>query len=128
MGYNQNHAGIHLVPSEYKWRTDIIELHDKYGAMLVENKIKTDEINRGEIREKFLKDIQLNNVVIITKKRGEIKNCSCGGKLDYRENISINFESNGKKREIQMTGKQCVECRCKIVVEKELFKRFELKL
>lgn len=59
MGYNQNHAGIHLVPSEYKWRTDIIELHDKYGAMLVENKIKTDEINRGEIREKFLKDIQL---------------------------------------------------------------------
>ncbi len=57
MGYNQNHAGIHLVASEYKWRTDIIELHDKYGAMLVENKIKTDEINRGEIREKFLKDI-----------------------------------------------------------------------
>ena len=66
-------------------------------------------------------------MVIIIKIRGEIKNYSCGGKLDYREDISINFESNGKN-EIQITGKQYVECGCKIVVEKEVFKRFELKL
>ena len=37
-----------------------------------------------------------SNTVIIIKKRGKIKSCSCGGKLDYREDISINFESNGK--------------------------------
>ncbi len=45
------------------------------------------------------------------------------------EKISVLISKVTKKNErFRCAGKQYVECGCKIVVEKELFKRFELKL
>ena len=39
MGYNQNNAGIHMIPRNYRGRTDVIDYHDKYATIMAESKI-----------------------------------------------------------------------------------------
>lgn len=123
MGYNQNYAGIHPVPHNYKGRTDIVDTYDKYGAMLAEHNIKYDDK-----RKSFIEDIQLYNSVVIIKKKGSIKSCTCGGKLNYREDIKICYQSDEKMRTVQIVGKKCIDCGFKIVLEEELLQKLQLKI
>ena len=91
MGYNQNNVGIHLVPRGYKGSFDSFQPYDRYGAIIAENNLSKE--NR---EKKILEDIKLCNFISIADKRGQVKQCVCGGKLSYKENLVIKFHKNGK--------------------------------
>ena len=42
MGYNQNNAGIHLVPRGYKGSFDSFQPYDRYGAIIAENNLSRE--------------------------------------------------------------------------------------
>lgn len=121
MGYNQNHAGIHPVPRGYRGARDTVQPYDKYAAMIVESKERN---NKSEIPEKLFKEVELCNFVMLEKKRGEIKKCLCGGRLNYKSNLIIKYRHNGVMKSVEMDGKQCVDCGRKLFVRSELMERF----
>ena len=115
MGRDNNNAGLHLVPRGYNGRTDIVDTFDRYGAMIVENnRSKKQDI------ESLLLDVELCNFIEIVDKRGEKKNCLCGGMLKYDEKLMIRFHHKKNMVFLRMAGKQCKECERKLVVRKEL--------
>ena len=120
MGYNQNNAGIHLVPRGYKGSFDSFQPYDRYGAIIAEN-----NLSRENREKKILEDIKLCNFISIADKRGQVKQCVCGGKLSYKENLEIRFHKNGKMSSIHMNGKQCIDCERKLVIKGELLLKLE---
>lgn len=115
MSYNQHNAGIHLVPIGYKTKYDDIEQDSKYRIMMREAEEDPEYRKR-----KLIKEIELCNFIFLLEKRGTRKNCLCGSKLNYKENIKIKFRCHGKMETIFVTGKQCVDCERKFVVKKEI--------
>ena len=75
--------------------------------------------------KKILEDIKLCNFISIADKRGQVKQCVCGGKLSYKENLVIKFHKNGKMSSIHMNGKQCMDCERKLVIKGELLSKME---
>ena len=117
MGYNQNHAGIHLLPKGSKGTMNFSGEKDKYGLLLGEYKAN-NTLNDSEI----LQDVKICNFVVLTNTRGEISTCLCGGKFKYMEKLSIHYHNRGKMKTIQLDGKQCVDCGRKLFVKSEIVK------
>lgn len=114
MGKDNNNAGIHLVPKGYNGKTDIVDVFDKYGTMIAENRNKKEDI------ESILSDVELCNFIEIVDKRGERNKCLCGGVLSYDEKLMIRFHHNKNMVYLKMAGKQCKDCERKLVVRNEL--------
>mgnify|MGYP000074280632 CR=1 FL=1 len=118
MGYNQNHAGIHLLPKENKDRMNFLGEKDKYGMMLGEYKA-----NNALKDSEILQDVKICNFVVLTNTKGEISNCLCGGKFKYIEKLPIHYHNRGKMVTIQLSGKQCIDCGRKLFVKSEIVKK-----
>lgn len=117
MGYDQNNAGIHLVPKGYKSTRDSFQLYDKYAAIIAEaNMKKKNKTSPDEI----LKDVELCNFVMFANKRGEFKQCLCGGKLNYKDKLVVKYHDKNKMQSIEMNGKQCEDCERKMFVKSEV--------
>ena len=52
MGYNQNNAGIHLVPRGYKGSFDSFQPYDRYGAIIAENNLSKENREKKRLRKK----------------------------------------------------------------------------
>ena len=128
MGYNQNHAGIHLIPYNYKEDFYDRESYDKYGAIIAETMSKRDREKLIYDKEKIVADVVLCNFIIIDEKKGKRKKCLCGGKLHYKENIVIRFHNAGKMVSLLIAGKQCIECERKFVIKSILLSKIENEL
>lgn len=50
MGYNQNNAGIHLVPRGYKGSFDSFQPYDRYGAIIAENNLNKENREKKNYR------------------------------------------------------------------------------
>ena len=128
MGRNNHNAGMRLIPNGYGYRTDMIDVKDKYCEMIVENNLKRNaESNlkrRMEDMSKIVADVELCNFITLMKERGERKNCLCGGKLNYYESLKIRFHSEGKMDHLMMSGKQCIDCERKFIVKKDFYKAY----
>ena len=120
MGYNQHNAGIHLIPHGHKGSVDSFQPYDKYGAIIAENHMINDKSDN-----KILEDIRLCNFILIAEKRGQIKHCVCGGKLNYKEKLAIKFHKKGKMSSMYMDGKQCIDCERKMVIKGELLSKIK---
>lgn len=118
MGYNQNHAGIHLLPKKNKGAMKFAGEKDKYGMMLGEYKAR-NALNDSEI----LQDVKICNFVVFTNTREEVLNCLCGGKFKDVEKIPVHYHNRGKMETIQLSGKQCVDCGRKLFVKSEIVKK-----
>ena len=74
MGYNQNHAGIHLIPYNYKEDFYDRESYDKYGAIIAETMSKRDREKLIYDKEKIVADVVLCNFIIIDEKKVRERN------------------------------------------------------
>lgn len=120
MGYNQNNAGMHMIPHNYRGRTDTVDCQDKYATMIAESKYT--RIND----EKIIEDIELCNFIMIEQRKGEVHRCLCGGNLEFKEKIAIKFHQNEKMKTVEITGKQCVDCERKLVVKSILLNAIKI--
>ena len=123
MGYNQNYAGIHLIPRGYRG-IENYQSFDKYDLMIAEaqeKKYRNSNLNNSV--DTIMKEVEVCNFVMIARKRGEIKRCVCGGKLKYCERLTVKFHNKGVMTSIQMTGKQCVDCDRKLIIKKEVLQQ-----
>ena len=118
MGYDQNNAGLHLVPRGYKGSRDSFQPYDKYAAIIAEANMKKQ--SKTTTSEEILKEVELCNFVMFAKKRGEFKQCLCGGKLNYKDKLVVRYHDNNKMQSIEMMGKQCVDCERKMLVKSEV--------
>lgn len=118
MGYDQNNAGLHLIPRGYKGSPETFQPFDKYGAIIAENHMKKEYTD-----QKILEDVQLCNFISLADKRGQLKQCVCGGKYKYVENLLIRFHRKGKMSSVQMPGKICIDCERKMVIKSELISK-----
>ena len=117
MGYNQNHAGMHLLPKRNKNTMNFAGEKDKYGIMLGEYKAKS-MLNDSEI----LQDVKICNFVVLTNTREKVSTCLCGGKFINKEKLPIHYHNRGKMETLQLDGKQCIDCGRKLFVKAEIIK------
>lgn len=123
MGYNQNHAGLHLIPHGYSGLQNEKE-YDKYSEMIAETSLIRQEMRKNAT----LKDIEICNFIIIEKVMGKRKTCLCGGKMNYMENLPIRLHHGGEIITIYVPGKICVDCGRKLMIEKNLLKEIKKQL
>lgn len=62
---------------------------------------------------------------MFAKKRGELRQCLCGRKLNYKEKLLIRYHDKGVMRTIEMNGKQCVDCERKMFVKSEVIEEIQ---
>ena len=117
MGYDQHNAGIHLIPRGYIGANDSFQLYDKYASMIAEAKIRKQS---EKSVEEILKDVELCNFVMFANKRGELKKCLCGGKLNYKDKLRVVYHDKNKIQSVEMMGKQCINCERKMLVKSEV--------
>ena len=123
MGYDQNNAGLHLIPRGNKGSSETFQPFDKYGAIIAENHMKNKYAD-----QKILEDVKLCNFISLADKRGQLKQCVCGGKYKYVDNLVIRFHRAGKMSSVQMPGKICIDCERKMAVKSELLSKINYEL
>ena len=145
MGYNNNHAGIHPVPGNYKWKTDMISSLDKYASLLAENNLKKVRENNqkkqrsievtgsqssipgdvivpsdDEIIEwvKGAQDITLWD----TYREEEYCSCGCHKRLQHKNKLDVEIRQDGTSLSIIVPGRFCLQCKRRYVVKRDLIK------
>ncbi len=125
MGYNQNHAGIHLAP--YSARYHDFSPNDRYsdiiaGEMERQYVDKYHEYEEKLVRDEkeILKNVKTWNYILLQKNRGDIKRCSCGNIMEYKEKIEVRYKKLNNTFVIHLTGKQCPKCNRILMVESDV--------
>ena len=122
MGYDQNHAGIHLAP--YGARYHDYSPSDKYSSIIADEMERqfADSYHKYEQKilrdgNEILKNVKTWNYILLEKNKGEVKKCSCGTIMNYKENIEIRYKKLNYTFTVHLTGKQCPRCHRILMVE-----------
>ena len=126
MNYDQNNAGIHLIPRGYKGRSDTIQPMDKYAEMIATAHMAGRKKDNKD--NEIIKNIENCNFIIFMSKRGQRKKCLCGGELHYKDKVVIKFRDGDIMKSIEMAGKQCVDCERKVLVKSEVLEKVKQEL
>ena len=70
----------------------------------------------------MIADIKLCNFIEIWNKRGERKNCLCGGLLQYSDAVVVKYHQKGKMIQAVVSGKECPDCERKFVIKELILK------
>ncbi len=123
----RDNTGISVYPRGYISNPDSTSI-DKYDAYIQDNisrspkqkDTETEKIKqRNEADNNFLKEVQINNNLVVIPNMGQEDKCVCkGAKLENKEEISIKYHKEGTVKEIFVKGKICKDCRRKLVLRK----------
>ncbi len=109
MGYNQNNAGIHMRPRNYKYKSDIQSPYDKYAAIMAEDRnrrLKDDFLFNENYLIGYIEKLEK---ITLWDEKGQIKQCHCGGHLKLTTH-NLTIQEGQTKLLIQVEGKVCKDC------------------
>ena len=115
MGRDNHNAGMHMRPKNYKTAYDSVGSWDKYAVILGSGK-KINNVGKPYENTTVTQRIKDNNSVTIWENKGQMQVCECGGKLEYSDKISLTWREGQCEKQIQISGKYCIECGKKYIV------------
>ena len=126
MGRDNHNVGLHMRPKNYKTPCDARGVWDRYAAMLGCGRITKNIAKPYDTTTTTQKIVEQNHVTI-WKRKGQQRVCTCGGQLQYSDNIILCWTDAIGENQVQVSGKYCTACQRKYVVRSILLSAIKSK-
>ena len=127
MGYEQHHAGLHLIKGkdDKPYDKTPIDPKDPYGEIIAENRL-SDLSKKTKKIDDVLKSVLDINDIYVEKDFKTTKSCPCGSKeLNDENSLFVKIKINKNTKIVYVPGKQC--CKCYKMIVKEKYIRDKIK-
>ena len=128
MGREQHHAGLHVQPRQYKYKTDTLSSLNKYACIVAETNLQFANYKEPGFasvmkkKEELLKNAMKHNSIVLLEAKSEKISCQCGGnRIHYREDNAIKIQTKRENVIIVVPGKKCMNCGKMYVIKSVLF-------